>query len=706
MAEFPALPFPSEGIKSLSIEKFLELLDGVPQQGRADLAELQSPRLLTIDVRSPAEFQEGHVPGAINIPLFDNETRALVGTDFKRKGRYEAIRKGLQLAGPNFARFLDILEENGAKPGNHLLVYCWRGGMRSGSMAWLFSLCGYQVQILQGGYRSYRRWCKTLVGSDAAAPAPVMVLAGCTGVGKTAILHELRRRGEQVLDLEGLAKHRGSAFGGTGEVQPSNEAYENILAFAVRRVDPKKALWIEHEEKHVGKAVVPVGIVSWVSQATGGAMLVISMPKELRVQRLVEDYCRDAQAAQEQKREQLKECISGGLAKRLGGQRVKDALRLLDESRWDEVASMMLDYYDKLYEKWASQSRCLQRINVDCPTLEAAENADRVLKAVEGFVPRPQEHQTEKPTSSDQTDQTEVLEGITAQGSCHCGEVEIICRGAAQAVSYCHCSICRRLSGSAFSCQALFNSAQVELKLQPGANLTSLRTSKGVERSRCTSCMAPVRGLLGGKVAAIPLGLLCSWRETDGHSALRPMHHLYYANRVMDVRDGLPKYVGSLRTAKFSETEWWWNGQTEMKSCWMYIDSETHRSIDLMLLFAEKMFDSLDRDGRAKEDTGIDKKHSLEVPACARGIFPQISWRFPRNAYVLLVSSQVLSPISLRLCSSSSLGRSCRGSSFRTCLGLHWGALLRVESEFVLVCHQSCRELYGSVDDKSVTPSH
>ncbi|CAK9055187.1 tRNA 2-selenouridine synthase, partial [Durusdinium trenchii] len=379
MAEFPALPSPSEGVASLDIETFLEALDGPPQQGQTDLTE-NRPRLLTIDVRSPAEFEEGHIPGAVNIPLFDNESRAVVGTDFKRKGRYEAIRKGLQLAGPNFASFLDTLQEHGAKHGSRLLVYCWRGGMRSGSMAWLFSLSGYEVQTLQGGYRSYRRWCKKMVGPDAIPPAPVMVLGGCTGVGKTAILHELRARGKQILDLEGLAKHRGSAFGATGKTQPSNEAFENILAFAVRRVRPNCCLWIEHEAKHVGKALVPSGIASWVSDATLGAMVVISMPKDLRVRRLVQDYCSDAS---EETRDQLKQCISGGLAKRLGGQRVKDALRLLDESRWDEVASMMLDYYDTLYKKWASQSRSSKRIEVDCPTLDAAGNADLVVQAVQ-----------------------------------------------------------------------------------------------------------------------------------------------------------------------------------------------------------------------------------------------------------------------------------------------------------------------------------
>jgi len=550
MAEFPALPSPSEGVKSLSIETFLEALDGPAQQGRADLAELR-PRVLTIDVRSPAEFEAGHIPGARNVPLFDDEARALVGTDFKRKGRYEAIRRGLQLAGPNFANFLDAVQEFGAKPGSRLLVYCWRGGMRSGSMAWLFSLCGFEVQTLQGGYRSYRRWCKTMVGANASPPAPILVLGGCTGVGKTAILQELRAVDEQILDLEGLAKHRGSAFGAMIEPQPTNEAFENILAFAVRRVCPKKPLWIEHEGRHVGKASVPFGVLSWVTDAPQGALVMLSMGKDLRVRRLVDDYC-SADVNVEESREKLKICITG-LSKRLGGQRVKDAHRLLDEDQWHEVAAMMLDYYDKLYEKWAAESCCSKRIDVECPSIDAIDNAQRTLKAIRDL-PRDENLKLD-PAPSKPSETTETREALYS-GQCHCGEIKINCYSAARAVSYCHCSVCRQLSGSPFSCQALFDAEEVQMLLEPGANLTSLQTSKGVERMRCASCMAPVRGLvLGGKVAAIPLGLLCSWR-TGTESPLRPMHHLYYANRVMDLRDGLPKYVGPLRSPKLPESEW------------------------------------------------------------------------------------------------------------------------------------------------------
>lgn len=548
MADFPALPSPaSEGVIALPIEAFLEALDGPAQQGPRDLAELK-PLLLTIDVRSPAEFEAGHIPGAVNVPLFDDEARALVGTDFKRKGRYEAIHRGLQLAGPKFADFLDTLQEHGAKAGGHLLVYCWRGGMRSGSMAWLFTLCGFKVNTLQGGYRSYRRWCKTVVGdANLAPPAPVLVLGGCTGVGKTAILHELRKVDQQILDLEGLAKHRGSAFGATSESQPSNEAFENILAFVVRRVTPTKPLWIEHEGKHVGKASLPLGILSWIT--TTGTLVMLTMSKELRVRRLVDDYCNDQNLSKVEQLEQLKNSVNL-LSKRLGGQRVKDALRLLDEGNWSEVAGMMLEYYDKLYEKWASQSSCA-KIHVDCPSIDAIDNARRVLKAMEQSL---SSFATASPPEASPAAASATPSAPTAtkpryEGRCHCGEVKVLCYDDARAVSYCHCSICRRLSGAPFSCQALFAAAEVQLSMEPGANLTSLQTSKGVERTRCASCLAPVRGLLlGGKVAAVPLALLCSWR--------RPMHHLYYANRVMDLRDGLPKYVGPLRSPMLPESEW------------------------------------------------------------------------------------------------------------------------------------------------------
>lgn len=561
--DFPALPAPAtQGVTVLPVEAFLEALHGPGHGGveaGGDPAAFPPPKLLGVDVRSPSEFATGHIPGAVNIPLFDDDARHVVGTAFAQKGRLVAIRTGLVHVGPRFCALVDALSDHGAKPGDRVLLYCWRGGMRSGSVAWLFSLCGFSVSTLEGGYRSYRRWCKTIVGAaHVLPPAPVFVLGGCTGVGKTAILLELRRRGEQVLDLEGLANHRGSAFGSMGQApQPTNEAYENVLALAVRRLERGRRLWLEHEGDHVGKVLVPFGVNAWVRQAPGGGMVTVVMEQRLRVQRLVADYCSEENLRNAGWVDDLKTCISTGLAKKLGGQRVKDALRLLDEGRWDSVAEMMLEYYDKLYTRWADQSQSGEVLRVECPTLDEGENAALVLRAAEGLgaarggeepaggggdcAPGASAAASSKPPPDSQ----EAAPGDTVVGTCFCGEITVRCSGEPRSVSYCHCSICRRLSGAPFSCQALFEASQVELVIEPGAGLSSLKTSKGVERSRCSSCLSPVHAsLFGNKISVVPLGLLAQWREGGG-GAYRPRHHLYYGNRVMDVRDGLPKYAGA-----------------------------------------------------------------------------------------------------------------------------------------------------------------
>lgn len=676
----PPLPAPSaSGVTPVEIDAFLTLLHGPaasgppPRKGsapsHADLADFSSPRLLCLDVRSPSEFATGHIPGAVNLPLFSDDERAVVGTTYAKQGRYAAIRAGLGYTGVKLPEMLDVVAKHGRKPGDQVLVHCWRGGMRSGSVAWLLSLCGFKVTTLSGGYRSFRRWCKVCVGNaQAGAPTRVAVLGGCTGVGKTAVLHELRARGHQILDLEGHANHRGSAFGSVGlPPQPSNEAYENILASAVRRVDPRRPLWIEHEDMHVGKNMVPPGILSWVRNAPRGGLLLLDMTQELRVQRLVEDYCSEEKLSHEDWVNNLKDCITGqrttrpggGLSKRLGPVKVKQALQLLDEGRWSEVAAMMLDYYDKLYLKWASESRSASVVNVHCPTADAADNAQRVLDAfaeiapvapvrkdgpgrttVAGlacilgacglllgaallkprasFLPRSShwhlgcaagaglctlrvaasmgvpgprgiavvqgitESSTSPPCAQavpaeatglpaeaapDGVDSAQVEPVAKPDrkkpdfiGACFCGEVRVEASGEPRSVSYCHCSICRRLSGAPFSVQALFTSEQVQLHFEPGARLTSFATSRGVERSRCASCGSPVCGtLMGGRLTALPLGMLGSWRgsiapggETQGDAAaaaasawLRPRHHLHYSDRVMDVCDGLPKYHAS-----------------------------------------------------------------------------------------------------------------------------------------------------------------
>ena len=205
MATFPSIPAPtrSDANNKIDIEEFLRRFHGPANlgvsSGSLNLSEF-SPKVVTLDVRSPGEYKKGHIPGAINVPLFDDDERAKVGTTYNRAGRYEAIKNGVKLIGPKLSKFFPVLESRKLKPGDRVFVYCWRGGMRSGSVAWLLSLCGYQVTKLDGGYRSYRRWCRKKVGEkDSPVPAKIIVLGGSTGSGKTAILEQLRAAGHRLV---------------------------------------------------------------------------------------------------------------------------------------------------------------------------------------------------------------------------------------------------------------------------------------------------------------------------------------------------------------------------------------------------------------------------------------------------------------------------------------------------------------------------
>ena len=163
-----------------------------------------------LDVRSPGEFDHAHIPTALSFPLFDNDERAQVGTCYKQQSRDEAVELGLELVGPKLAMFVATAKT--LSPERDVRVHCWRGGMRSGSMAWLLETAGFSVTTLTGGYKAFRHW----VRETLAIPKPIISLGGMTGTGKTAILFALAEQGEQVLDLEGLAHHRGSSYGALG----------------------------------------------------------------------------------------------------------------------------------------------------------------------------------------------------------------------------------------------------------------------------------------------------------------------------------------------------------------------------------------------------------------------------------------------------------------------------------------------------------
>ena len=318
-----------------------------------DLESFRSAAGPVIDARTPAEFQQGHWPGAINVPLFSNEERHQVGLTYKQQGRLEAIALGLELCGPSLAKLSAALREAAGGPGEPLRLYCWRGGMRSNSMAWLASLSDHPVTVLEGGYKCYRRW----VLEQFETAWPLRVLGGRTGTGKTDLLLQLERDGVGVVDLEGLAHHRGSSFGNLGlPAQPSSEHYENKLA---ERLDALKIgeapeIWLEAESIQVGRCRIPKGLFS---QMQAAPVLEIQRSEQERVDRLVEVYgCHEQQDLRE---------ATQRISKRLGPQRTQKALDAIDQQNWAEACQAMLDYYDRCYDKELERSPARDTVNLE-----------------------------------------------------------------------------------------------------------------------------------------------------------------------------------------------------------------------------------------------------------------------------------------------------------------------------------------------------
>lgn len=302
----------------IQIERFLTLSEKHP----------------VIDVRAPSEFSQGHIPGALNIPLFSDEERKVVGTAYKQINKESAMYKGLDFAGKKLVTLAKEGEKHAGKEKT-LLVHCWRGGMRSKSMVWLFETMGIQCYLLEGGYKSYR----SLLLAHFERAMKLVVLGGRTGSGKTDILYHLEKMGEQIIDLEGLANHKGSAFGALGEhPQPSTEQFENELYLALSRLDPEKLTWIEDESRNVGRCVVPG---PFYKQMTECRIVFLDISRELRASHLVKHY-----AGYEA--EELKDCILK-ISKRLGGDRTREALESVEMSDFSRTAMLTLHYYDKTY---------------------------------------------------------------------------------------------------------------------------------------------------------------------------------------------------------------------------------------------------------------------------------------------------------------------------------------------------------------------
>lgn len=301
----------------------------------------QSKNNLTLDVRSEGEYNYGHIPHAINLPLFTNEERKMVGTAYKQQSKETAMLLGLDIVGKKMSGFV-----NEIKPlvkNNKVYVHCWRGGMRSGSMAWLFNLFGYEVYTLNGGYKSYRHTVLETLGAEKK----YLVLGGKTGSGKTAVLHQLRAMGEQVLDMEALASHKGSAFGMLGQApQPSTEHFENMLHLQLSQFDTNKRIWLEDESKKIGTVVLDNNFWARMSAAP---LVYISIPQQVRVSRLAKEYGVNHL-------EGLKQSLTN-IRKRLGGLDWKEAMEALEQQDFETAARITLNYYDKTYEYNLAQQK-------------------------------------------------------------------------------------------------------------------------------------------------------------------------------------------------------------------------------------------------------------------------------------------------------------------------------------------------------------
>jgi tRNA 2-selenouridine synthase len=302
---------------ALSVDQFLSLRESLP----------------VIDVRSENEFTSGHVRGAINIPLLNNDERVIVGTAYKQQGQRQAINEGFRLVGP---RLLDIIQATEKiASGREILVHCWRGGMRSNNFCQFASMAGIKSHALTGGYKSYR----SLVLESFKKPFQILLLGGCTGSGKSDVLRALRSQGEQILDLEALANHKGSAFGGLMmPQQPTTEQFQNELFEEILKLDLSKRIWVEDESIAIGKIFLPTDF--W-QRMTQSKLVQMDVSKNIRVQRLVNEYG----AAN---RDEFLE-IMGKIVKRLGGQNYKAAKEKLLAGDMHSVMDILLTYYDKAY---------------------------------------------------------------------------------------------------------------------------------------------------------------------------------------------------------------------------------------------------------------------------------------------------------------------------------------------------------------------
>lgn len=288
-----------------------------------------------LDIRSPKEYAKGHIPASYSLPLFSDDERALVGTTYHREGRQAAILQGFDLTGPKWSGYIRRALE--LAPGKKVLLHCWRGGMRSEAMAWALSLYGFEVYVIKGGYKAFRRWAHRLF----ERPLHLIVLAGKTGSDKTGVLYRLADKKEQIIDLEALACHQGSAYGSMGYlIQPTQEQFENNLAWVIKDLDPAQRTWIEDESMTIGRCAIAAGLWHQLLQAPA---IELEVPVDLRIALLHGQYGVLDKGFLEEATLKIK--------KRLGPDQTNAAIADIQKGEMRSFISRVLSYYDKAYYK-------------------------------------------------------------------------------------------------------------------------------------------------------------------------------------------------------------------------------------------------------------------------------------------------------------------------------------------------------------------
>lgn len=346
----------------------------VPEKKVAPEAFLEGARqagALLLDVRSPSEYADGHIPGARSFPLFDDAERAEIGTLYKQVGRESAVERGLELIGPRMARLVREAKALFAESPDRrpIHVYCWRGGMRSGSLGWLLRTAGLPVFLLEGGYKAYKQTLPETMGQ----PLPLLRVGGYTGSAKTDVLAELARGGEQVVDLEGMARHFGSAFGNLNRhPQPTSEHFRNLLEAALSGLDSTRRIWVENESRRIGNVHLPEPFYQRMIACPALEML---RGEDDRVDHLVEMYgAYDIQL------------LGKGfeaIRAELGGQETEEALVALDQEDLAKAARIALAYYDRTYEHALQKRAGDRRYPVDCCGVALSECASRLIAEAE-----------------------------------------------------------------------------------------------------------------------------------------------------------------------------------------------------------------------------------------------------------------------------------------------------------------------------------